>query len=143
VTDIAERAEVGRATFFRHFGDKQEVVFADADELGPVMAKMAAIPVAGPIRDSLPAALDFVRAVVVSYVRRLTSASDAYVRHQRLVASHPELRARSLTKQRKYAEALVTLLRDRGADGLHRRRDRDGRLLCGLRDHRRRPDSPS
>jgi AcrR family transcriptional regulator len=28
VSDIAERAEVGRTTFFRHFGDKQEVVFA-------------------------------------------------------------------------------------------------------------------
>ncbi|WP_244256171.1 helix-turn-helix domain-containing protein [Rathayibacter sp. VKM Ac-2760] len=28
VTDIAERAEVGRTTFFRHFGDKTEVVFA-------------------------------------------------------------------------------------------------------------------
>jgi hypothetical protein len=29
VGDIAERAEVGRTTFFRHFGDKQEVVFRE------------------------------------------------------------------------------------------------------------------
>jgi hypothetical protein len=28
VSDIAERAEVGGTTFFRYFGDKQEVVFA-------------------------------------------------------------------------------------------------------------------
>src|SRR5262249_34047933 len=33
VGDIAERAEVGRTTFFRHFGDKQEVVFANDQEL--------------------------------------------------------------------------------------------------------------
>src|ERR1700761_8351224 len=33
VGDIAERAEVGRTTFFRHFGDKQEVVFARWQEL--------------------------------------------------------------------------------------------------------------
>ena len=28
VDDIAERAEVGRSTFFRYFGDKQEVIFS-------------------------------------------------------------------------------------------------------------------
>src|ERR1700744_266690 len=33
VGDIAERAEVGRTTFFRYFGDKQEVVFAKEQEL--------------------------------------------------------------------------------------------------------------
>ena len=33
VGDIAERAEVGRTTFFRHFGDKQEVVFGKEQEL--------------------------------------------------------------------------------------------------------------
>src|SRR5260370_36424305 len=32
VTDIAERAEVGRTTFFRYFGDKQEVLFSEPDE---------------------------------------------------------------------------------------------------------------
>src|SRR5260370_32816044 len=32
VTDIAERAEVGRTTFFRYFGDKQEVLFSEAAE---------------------------------------------------------------------------------------------------------------
>jgi AcrR family transcriptional regulator len=33
VSDIAESAEVGRTTFFRHFGDKQEVVFAREQDL--------------------------------------------------------------------------------------------------------------
>src|ERR1700742_4206927 len=38
VGDIAERAEVGRTTFFRHFGDKQEVVFATEQELRDTIA---------------------------------------------------------------------------------------------------------
>src|SRR2546423_5890370 len=33
VADIAERAEVGRTTFFRYFGDKQEVLFDDEQQI--------------------------------------------------------------------------------------------------------------
>ncbi|MFC4013861.1 TetR/AcrR family transcriptional regulator [Nonomuraea purpurea] len=116
VSDIAERAEVGRATFFRYFGDKQEVVFADTGELQEVLAEALEVPGSGPIGDSLPAALALVRAVVVSYMARLTADPDAYARHERLVASHPELWARSLTKQRQYAEALRDLLAGKGAN---------------------------
>ncbi|MBE1588254.1 TetR/AcrR family transcriptional regulator [Nonomuraea angiospora] len=116
VTDIAARAEVGRATFFRYFGDKQEVVFADVGELDAAMAEAARIPSGGPIGASMPAALAFVRAVVVSYMLRLTAEPDTYARHERLVDSHPELQARSLIKQRRYAEALRGLLEDRGAE---------------------------
>ncbi|RIQ35927.1 hypothetical protein [Jiangella rhizosphaerae] len=36
--------------------------------------------------------------------------------HERLVESHPELRARSLTKLRRHAETLTRVLTDRGAD---------------------------
>jgi AcrR family transcriptional regulator len=116
VTDIAERAEVGRATFFRYFGDKQEVVFADGGELDAVLTEAAQFPAGDPIGDSLPAALAFVRAVVVSYVARLTADPAAYALHERLVASHPELQARSVTKQRQYAEVLRDLLAGTGAD---------------------------
>jgi AcrR family transcriptional regulator len=41
VSDIAERAEVGRTTFFRHFGDKQEVAFAREQELLETIAAAA------------------------------------------------------------------------------------------------------
>ncbi|GAA5074367.1 AcrR family transcriptional regulator [Thermocatellispora tengchongensis] len=135
VSDIAERAEVGRATFFRYFGDKQEVVFADEGELDEILAEFLGEagrlpegdqtgdqsggqiggPASGPIGDSLPAALALVRAVVVFYVGRLTADPAGYMRHERLVASSPELRARSLTKQRRYAELLRDLLAAQGA----------------------------
>ncbi|TMR10214.1 TetR family transcriptional regulator [Nonomuraea turkmeniaca] len=117
VADIAERAQVGRATFFRYFGDKQEVVFADGGDLEAVLAEAAELPAEGPIGESLSAALAVARRIVVSYVRRITADPAAYTRHERLVASHPELLARGLTKQRRYVELLRDLLAGQGAGG--------------------------
>ncbi|WP_165368083.1 TetR/AcrR family transcriptional regulator [Phytoactinopolyspora endophytica] len=116
VTDIAERAEVGRSTFFRYFGDKQEVVFA-GDTAAETVEKVASqLPVDRPIGDSLPAALGCVRTVVVLFAETLTEHADMYTLHQQLVDQHPELYARSLQKQRAYAEAMTKMLVERGSD---------------------------
>src|SRR5436853_5912806 len=69
VTDIAERAEVGRTTFFRYFGDKQEVLFsdpADGASGGPEAP-------AEPIGSSMAAALTAARRLVVGYVEAITA----------------------------------------------------------------------
>jgi len=110
VTDIAARAEVGRTTFFRYFGDKQEVLFSDAagaSEAPPAPAE--------PIGSSLAAALTAARRLVVGYVEGITADPGEYERHQQLVSSHPELYARSLVKQRRYADVLTDLLQSWGA----------------------------
>lgn len=115
VTDIAERAEVGRTTFFRYFGDKQEVVFAE-DQSNFTEQIIERIP--GPdveIGESLPVALRYVRTIVLSYVEALTANRTRFTRHEKLVARHPELRARSLVKQRRYAERLTEQLTSWGA----------------------------
>lgn len=112
VTDIAERAEVGRSTFFRHFGDKQEVVFADD---GSAVGMIQVSP-PGPIGDSLPAAVAHARALVVTYVGTITGHPERFRAHERLVERHPELLARSLIKQRRVTEGLVERLAEDGAE---------------------------
>jgi AcrR family transcriptional regulator len=116
VTDIAERAEVGRATFFRYFGDKQEVVFGNDRDIDSAVAEAERVPTETPIGNSLAAALDHVREVIIAFTGKLVEQPEAYTRHERLVAQQPELRARSLLKQRRYAEELVQLLGRNGAD---------------------------
>jgi AcrR family transcriptional regulator len=116
VADIAARAEVGRATFFRYFGDKQEVVFGGDREIGAVVADAERLAVDTPIGDSLPAALAHVHKIVAAFVAELLADPGAYTRHERLVAAEPELMARSLTKQRRYVEELTAVLGRNGAD---------------------------
>jgi AcrR family transcriptional regulator len=111
VTDIAERAEVGRTTFFRYFGDKQEVLFSDPAEAPGA----AAGGPAEPIGSSMAAALAAARRLVVGYVQAITADPLAYQRHQELVSSHPELYARSLVKQRHHADELTRRLQSWGA----------------------------
>ena len=113
VADIAERAEVGRTTFFRYFGDKQEVLFSDpAEAAGEVTPEPSAAAV--PIGSSMTAALAAARRLVVGYIAGITADAEGYERHQKLVSSHPELYARSLVKQRRYADELTSRLENWG-----------------------------
>lgn len=117
VADIAERAEVGRATFFRYFGGKQEVVFdGDAQVDAEVVAAARRIPADGPIGGSLPAALAYLRSAVALLIERLTESPEEYRLHERLVAANPDLGARALAKQRRYVDTMTELLDERGAE---------------------------
>ncbi|MCT2583664.1 TetR/AcrR family transcriptional regulator [Actinophytocola gossypii] len=115
VTDIAARAEVGRTTFFRYFGDKQEVLFGTDDQVRSVLTEVATLDVPSPVGDSLNEALSLVRTLVGRYVRHIVQPADQFVLHERLVEQHPELRARSLVKQRTYAGFLREWLTSHGA----------------------------
>ena len=128
VTDIAERAEVGRTSFFRYFGDKQEVLFPDPEDTEEGVDGPGAPPEL--IGSSMAAALTAARRLVVSYVDRITADPEAYDRHQRLVNEQPELYSRSLVKQRSYADRLTTQLSDWGADPLVARQAAEIGLAC-------------
>jgi len=129
VTDIAERAEVGRTTFFRYFGDKQEVMFSEPAEAVAEASEAPPAP-AERIGSSMAAALAAARRLVVGYVEGITADPDAYKRHQELVSSHPELYARSLVKQRRYADALTDRLQSWGATPSTARQAAEIGLAC-------------
>ncbi|MUL41381.1 TetR family transcriptional regulator [Streptomonospora sp. PA3] len=131
VADIAERAEVGRATFFRYFGDKQEVVFGGDEGLDAALADEARLlPAAAPIGDSLPDALAYLRQTAALLVARLTENPAAYRQHERIVAENPDLLARSLLKQRRYVAAMSGLLAEKGADEHTARLAAETALAC-------------
>ncbi|MGD0701812.1 MAG: helix-turn-helix domain-containing protein, partial [Trebonia sp.] len=115
VGDIAERAEVGRTTFFRHFGDKQEVVFANEQELLDTIT--AARQADGtPAPRNATEAVEQLRPVVLALCAQATADPEAYTRHFQLIEQHPELRARDAVKMQQIADKLSELLIHRGCD---------------------------
>ena len=114
VGDIAERAEVGRTTFFRHFGDKQEVVFAKWQELLETIA--AAGQAEGTAARDATEAVEQLRPVVLSLCAQAAADPEAYARHFQLIEQHPELRARDAVKMQQTADKLSDLLIHRGTD---------------------------
>ena len=110
VADIAERAGVTARTFFRHFADKREVLFAGSSRFeAHVVGALDAAPGAAPPLQAVAAAFDAVGEVLVD-------RTWAAHRHA-VITSHAELRERELIKMASLAEALADALRRRGVPG--------------------------
>ncbi|MFG2044174.1 TetR/AcrR family transcriptional regulator [Dactylosporangium sp. NPDC048998] len=113
VADIAERAQVGRTTFFRYFGDKQEVVFAnDQDWLDGLVLPES---LSGEGKPTFGDAIALLRAVAERICAAVTSDPELYVRRERLLAENPELEDRNARKHRAFAERMRHMLAERGA----------------------------
>ncbi|WP_410586122.1 TetR/AcrR family transcriptional regulator [Amycolatopsis sp. lyj-23] len=113
VSDIAARAEVGRTTFFRYFGDKTEVVFAKEQAVLDAIAVAGAddkVGAAGDCRE----AVEQLRPIVLGVCAQVTEDLDTYERHTDLVEKHLELRAREALKTQQLASDLSEVLRKRG-----------------------------
>ncbi|MFE2755502.1 TetR/AcrR family transcriptional regulator [Actinosynnema sp. NPDC059335] len=111
VADIAERAEVGRTTFFRYFGDKQEVAFSDEQAIVESLTERhRALP---PVHD-LAGALTQIRAVVLDLCREVTADEEHFRAHMALLAENAELRDRAARKFARLAEVFRDTLLDRG-----------------------------
>ena len=115
VTDIVDRAEVGRTSFFRYFGDKQEVVFARHQEILDAIGDFHGQASVPPPAD-LAGAIVQLREVVIALCIRMTDDPEAFMWHSRIVASNAELRARSALKLQHLAGLLGDILVARGAD---------------------------
>src|SRR3954468_17838334 len=89
VADIARRAGLTERTFFRHFADKREVLFAGSEALQEALVEaVAAAPAsAGPV-DAAAAGLEAAGALLPDAVRAR--------QRQRIITANPELQEREL-----------------------------------------------
>jgi AcrR family transcriptional regulator len=110
VAEIARRAGLTERTFFRHFADKREVLFAGSEELeDALVTAVAEAP------DSV-APLDAVAAGLEAAGARLPQDAGTARRRQAIIAANAELRERELIKFASLSTALAAALRGRGLE---------------------------
>jgi AcrR family transcriptional regulator len=108
VAEIAARAGVTERTFFRHFADKREVLFAGAAMLQELLANaVAGAPDSAPPIDAVGRALESVGELLQA--RRETARL-----RQAVITANAELRERELIKLASLASTLADALRQRG-----------------------------
>jgi AcrR family transcriptional regulator len=108
VAQIAARAGLAERTFFRHFTDKREVLFAGADGLQELLVStLAATPESTAPIDAIAAALDAAAQV-------LGERGEFARQRQAVIAANAELRERELIKLARLSDALADALRRRG-----------------------------
>ena len=108
VTEIAERAGLTQRTFFRHFADKREVLFAGSERLRDVMVDaLASAPESAAPIDAVAAALQAAGAT-------LQEGGEFPRRRQAVISANAELQERELIKLASLAAALADALRARG-----------------------------
>ena len=113
VAQIADRAGLNRATFFRHFADKREVLFGGEDVLAGLFAD--GIRAASPdaiLTECLQAA--FAAAEVALTPQQRAKAAQRVL----VVATNSELQERGLLKHARIAGSINAALRERGVDEL-------------------------
>src|ERR1700760_1640193 len=110
VDDIAERAGLGRATFFRHYRSKEDVIFPDHDRLlNQVRARLR--PTGHP--SSLAAVADAVRLVLLHYL----DEGDLARRRYKLTSAVPALRDREIVSVARYQRLFREDIAERMAEG--------------------------
>jgi AcrR family transcriptional regulator len=110
VAEIAERAGLTERTFFRHFADKREVLFAGAETLQElIVSTVAEAPESLAPIDAAAAGLEAAGAFI-------QEGGELASQRQAIIASSAELRERELIKLASLATALAEALRRRGVE---------------------------
>jgi AcrR family transcriptional regulator len=110
VAEIAERAGLTERTFFRHFADKREVLFAGAEEFQELLAGAAA----GAPEDAGP--LEAVAAGLEAAAGFIEGRAEFSRQRQAIINANVELQERELVKLARLSAALAEVLRGRGVD---------------------------
>jgi AcrR family transcriptional regulator len=112
VAEIAKRAGLTERTFFRHFADKREVLFAGAALLQELL--VGAVAAAAADRAPIDAAMDGLVAGGALIQERRAFARRRY----EIIAANAELQERELIKLASLSAALADTLRQRGVADL-------------------------
>jgi AcrR family transcriptional regulator len=108
VEDIATRAGLTKRTFFRHFSDKREVLFAGGDEFQQLfMRGLAGAPDSATPIEAIAVTLEAVSGF-------FDDRHEHARRRQRVIAANVELQERELVKLGSVAAAIAGGLRERG-----------------------------
>jgi AcrR family transcriptional regulator len=108
VEDIAARAGLTERTFFNHFADKREVLFAGSEHfVNGILDALRAIPKSEPPLDAVLSAYESTNAFFEE--RRQFARKRAA-----LIASHAELQERELIKMMTLVTAITEALQERG-----------------------------
>jgi AcrR family transcriptional regulator len=112
VPEITARAGLTTRTFFRHFADKREVLFAGADQMPALAARLVldAPPGLGPA-DVVARGLPVLAAAFEGRLEQLRQ-------RQAVIDGHDGLRERELRKLERLVDAIAEAFRCRGADDL-------------------------
>jgi AcrR family transcriptional regulator len=110
VAEIAERAGLTKRTFFRHYADKRDVLFAGTAPLREVVVRAvteapASLPPFAAVSLGLEAAAELIQ----------ERAEDVKMR-QTVIDAHLELQERELVKLAALAAGVTAALRERGLD---------------------------
>ncbi|HET9989034.1 MAG TPA: TetR family transcriptional regulator [Kofleriaceae bacterium] len=108
VEDIAARAGLTERTFFNHFSDKREVLFAGSEQfVNQVVDAVRAAP-----KSERP--LDAVFSAYASTSDFFEERRPFARKRSALIAAHPELQERELIKMMSLAAAITEVLKQRG-----------------------------
>jgi AcrR family transcriptional regulator len=113
VIDIAQRAGLGKSTFFRHFQDKREVLFGGGTMNELLAEAIAAAPATAAPLEVVAHALDAAGREVFTPARREFTA-----RRQAVIAANPELREREALKNLSVIASMTDALKRRGVPDL-------------------------
>jgi len=124
-SEIAERAGLNRATFFRHFADKREVLFGGEDTLAGLFADgIRACPAGATPIECLRAAFAAADPVMTAAQRK--KAAQRVL----ILAANEEVRERGLLKHARMAAAIRTALSERGVEAVTARLTAELALLA-------------
>ncbi|KDP92571.1 MULTISPECIES: TetR family transcriptional regulator [Clavibacter] len=113
VPEITARAGLTTRTFFRHFADKREVLFAEEDELPALVTRI--IREAAPDRSPLQVVEDGFPEVVAS---QFAEGRDTLLARKRIIGADAGLQEREMRKVQAMQEAVRAGFVERGSDPL-------------------------